>query len=52
MKKAERQEKMLAKCYSGAISGVDAQTVEIEVYSAVGMSQFGIVCRSVCVYKK
>ena len=43
MKKAERQEKMLAKCYSGAISGVDAQTVEIEVYSAVGTSQFAIV---------
>ena len=34
---------MLAKCYSGAISGVDAQTVEIEVYSAVGTSQFAIV---------
>jgi len=23
---------MLAKCYSGAISGVDAQPVEIKVY--------------------
>ena len=34
---------MLARCYSGAISGVDAQTVEIEVYSAVGTSQFAIV---------
>ena len=34
---------MLAKCYSGAVSGVDAQTVEIEVYSAVGTSQFAIV---------
>ena len=27
---------MLAKCYSGALSGVDARTVEIEVYSALG----------------
>ena len=34
---------MLARCYSGAITGVDAQTVEIEVYSAVGTSQFAIV---------
>lgn len=34
---------MLAKCYSGAISGVDARTVEIEVYSAIGTSQFAIV---------
>jgi len=34
---------MLAKCYSGALNGVDASTVEIEVYSAVGTSQFAIV---------
>ena len=34
---------MLAKCYSGAISGVDARTVEIEVYSTIGTSQFAIV---------
>ena len=34
---------MLAKCYSGAISGVDARTVEIEVFSAIGTSQFAIV---------
>ena len=34
---------MLAKCYSGAVNGVDALTVEIEVYSAVGTSQFAIV---------
>ena len=34
---------MLAKCYSGAISGVDARTVEIEVYSQIGTSQFAIV---------
>lgn len=34
---------MLAKCYSGAVSGVDARTVEIEVYSAIGTSQFAIV---------
>ena len=34
---------MLAKCYSGAINGVDARTVEIEVYSAIGTSQFAIV---------
>ena len=34
---------MLAKCYSGAISGVDARTVEIEVYSQLGTSQFAIV---------
>ena len=35
--------RMLAKCYSGAISGVDARTVEIEVYSQIGTSQFAIV---------
>ena len=34
---------MLAKCYSGAVNGVDALTVEIEVYSAIGTSQFAIV---------
>ena len=34
---------MLARCYSGAIIGVDARTVEIEVYSAIGTSQFAIV---------
>jgi len=34
---------MLAKCYSGAISGVDAQTIEIEVHSQLGTSQFAIV---------
>jgi len=34
---------MLAKCYSGAINGVDARTVEIEVYSAQGTSSFAIV---------
>ncbi|MBO7721805.1 MAG: YifB family Mg chelatase-like AAA ATPase [Kiritimatiellae bacterium] len=34
---------MLAKCYSGAISGVDARTVEIEVHSQIGTSQFAIV---------
>ena len=34
---------MLAKCYSAAISGVDARMVEIEVYSMLGTSQFAIV---------
>ena len=34
---------MLAKCYSGAVNGVDARTVEIEVYSQIGTSQFAIV---------
>lgn len=34
---------MLAKCYSGAINGVDASTVEIEVCSQLGTSQFAIV---------
>ena len=34
---------MLAKCYSGAVNGVDARAVEIEVYSTVGTSQFAIV---------
>ena len=34
---------MLAKCYSGALNGVDASTVEIEVNSVLGTSQFAIV---------
>ena len=34
---------MLAKCYSGAINGVEARTVEIEVCSMLGTSQFAIV---------
>lgn len=34
---------MVAKCYSGAISGADARTVEIEVYSAIATSSFTIV---------
>ena len=34
---------MLAKCYSGAICGVDARTVEIEVFSHEGTSSFAIV---------
>lgn len=34
---------MLAKCYSGAISGVDARTVEIEVFSTEGTNSFAIV---------
>ena len=34
---------MLAKCFSGALTGVDAQTVEIEVYSSVATSSFTIV---------
>ena len=34
---------MLAKCYSGAINGVDARMVEIEVHSQLGTSQFAIV---------
>ena len=34
---------MLAKCYSGAIHGVDARTVEIEVFSHEGTSSFAIV---------
>ena len=34
---------MLAKCYSGAINGVNARTVEIEVCSVLGTSQFAIV---------
>ena len=34
---------MLAKCYSGAVSGVEAHTVEIEVCSSQGTSAFAIV---------
>ena len=34
---------MLAKCYSGAVYGVDAQTVEIEVCSSDGSPQFTMV---------
>lgn len=34
---------MLARCYSGALNGVDARAVEIEVNSAIGTSQFAIV---------
>ena len=34
---------MLAKCHSGAVCGVDARTVEIEVCSSNGMPQFAIV---------
>ena len=34
---------MLAKCFSGAVNGVEARTVEIEVYSSLGTSQFAIV---------
>ena len=34
---------MLAKCYSGAINGVDASAVEIEVYSVKSTSSFTIV---------
>ena len=41
--KAERKSQVLAKCYSGALVGVDAQTVEIEVHSQIGTSQFAIV---------
>jgi magnesium chelatase family protein len=33
----------LAKCHSGAVSGVDARTVEIEVCSSSGSPQFTIV---------
>ena len=34
---------MLAKCYSGALNGVEARTVEIEVSSSKGTSSFAIV---------
>ena len=34
---------MLAKCYSGALCGVNAQTVEIEVCASPGSIQFALV---------
>jgi len=34
---------MLAKCHSGAVCGVDARTVEIEVCASDGAPQFTIV---------
>lgn len=34
---------MLSKCFSGSVNGVDARTVEIEVFSTIGTSQFAIV---------
>ena len=34
---------MLAKCYSGALCGVNAQTVEIEVCASSGSVQFALV---------
>ncbi|MGN0855143.1 MAG: YifB family Mg chelatase-like AAA ATPase [Kiritimatiellia bacterium] len=34
---------MLAKCYSGALNGVEASSVEIEVYSVKSTSSFAIV---------
>ena len=34
---------MLSKCYSGALMGVEARAVEIEVNSSLGTSQFAIV---------
>lgn len=34
---------MLAKCYSGALAGVDARPVEIEVNATLGTAQFAIV---------
>ncbi len=34
---------MLARCYSGAINGVDASTIEIEVYASMSTSSFAIV---------
>ncbi|MCR5413575.1 MAG: YifB family Mg chelatase-like AAA ATPase [Kiritimatiellae bacterium] len=34
---------MLAKCYSGSIYGVEASTIEIEVYAAKAPSSFAIV---------
>ena len=37
------QIKSYAKCYSGAINGVEASTVEIEVYSVESQSSFAIV---------
>ena len=41
---AQREEhEMLAKCHSGAVYGVDAQTVEIEVCASDGAPQFTMV---------
>ena len=34
---------MLARCYSGSINGVEASTIEIEVYAAKSTSSFAIV---------
>ena len=34
---------MLSRCYSAAVTGVDASTVEIEVYSVKGTNSFTIV---------
>ena len=34
---------MVARCYSGAINGVDASAVEIEVSSVKATSSFAIV---------
>lgn len=34
---------MLSRCYSAAVTGVEASTVEIEVYSAKGTNSFTIV---------
>ena len=34
---------MIARCYSGSINGVDASTIEIEVYAAKSTSSFAIV---------
>ncbi len=34
---------MLAKCYSGSINGVEASTIEVEVYAAKSASSFAIV---------
>ncbi len=34
---------MLARCHSAAVNGVDASTIEIEVYCARGTSSFAIV---------
>ncbi len=38
-----KEANMISKCYSGVLSGADAQTVEIEVYSTVATSSFTIV---------
>ena len=41
---------MLAKCYSGAINGVEANVVEIEVNSVISTSSFAIVGLPVILY--